>query len=131
MTFLPVIADLYTPLLVLAYLYYWQKEPQVKRRLRFIILLLSLTLVYGLMFVDNSLQIWPALAMDYSTHSALALVFVIDLSMKNRKLRLLAPLSLCIYFYLMRLLDYHSVADMLTTCVVLLPVLLYLHKRGR
>ncbi|WP_019613114.1 hypothetical protein [Psychromonas ossibalaenae] len=131
MTLASLTADLYTPLLVLAYLYYWKKETQVKRRLRIIVLLLSLTLVYGLMLLDNSLKIWPALAMDYSTHSALALVFVIDISMKNKKMLLFAPLSLFIYFYLMWFLDYHSVADMLTTSMVLLPVLFYLHKKGR
>ncbi len=128
MNILAISADLYTPLLLLCWIYYWQKESRQTRRLQIKTLLLSAIAVYALMLLDSCLNIWPSLGMDYSTHSAIALLFVVDLSLKNRILLLFAPLSLCAYFYLMWFLNYHSVADMLTTSLLLLPVFLYLKK---
>lgn len=127
MHLLAIISDLYIPLLIFTWLFYLYKEATT-RRAEIKVLLLSLLLVYTLMFVDNHFNIWPILGLDYSTHSAVALIFVVNFTWRNKILLILAPLSLCGYFYLMRLLNYHSFADTLTTILVLLPVLIYWQK---
>jgi len=119
-----IIADLYTPLLIFIWLFYLYTDAAI-RRAEIKVLLLSLLLVYSLMFVDNYFNIWPIWGLDYSTHSAVALIFVVNFTGRNKILLYLAPLSLCVYLYLMRLLNYHSFADTLVTVIVLLPVLIY------
>jgi len=131
MTTLAIIADLYTPLLLLIWLYYWRKASRQVRQSQTRNILLGALLVYGLMLLDNALNIWPSMGIDYSTHSVLALLFVVALSVQQKSLLWIAPLSLCVYFYLMWQLNYHSVADMLTTSLLLLPAFLYLHKKGK
>ncbi len=37
---------------------------------------LSTVFIYAVMFVDNTIGIWPAFDLDYSTHTAIALVFI-------------------------------------------------------
>jgi len=123
-----IVADLYIPILIFIWLFYLYKEATT-RRAEIKVLLLSLLLVYALMFVDNYFDIWPILGLDYSTHSAVALVFVVNLTVRNTMLLYLAPLSLGVYLCLMRLLNYHSFADTLVTVLVLLPVLIYWQKR--
>ncbi len=45
---------------------------------------MGLVVAYTIMFVDNALLLWPQFNMDYSTHTAVALVLVITLwVMKN------------------------------------------------
>ncbi|HEY7865899.1 MAG TPA: hypothetical protein VIC51_07825 [Psychromonas sp.] len=122
-----IIADLCIPLLIFTWLFYFYKEATI-RRAEIKVLLLSLLLVYTLMFVDNYFNIWPIWGLDYSTHSAVALIFVVNLTWRNKILLYLAPLSLCVYLCLMRLLKYHSFADMLSTVLVLLPILIYWQK---
>jgi len=119
-----IIADLYIPLLIFTWLFYLYKYAAI-RRAEIKVLLLSLLLVYALMFADNYFNIWPIWGLDYSTHSAVALIFVVNLTGRNKILLYLAPLSLCVYLCLMRLLNYHSFADTLVTVSVLLPVLIY------
>jgi hypothetical protein len=126
---LTIIADLYTPLLLLCWIYYWQKELIQRRKSQFKRLLLLVSVVYALMLVDIYFGIWAYGGMDYSTHSAIALLLVVDLCFKNRLLLFVSPLSLCAYFYLIWLLNYHSIADMLTTCLLILPIFLY--KKGK
>ncbi|MFT6985056.1 MAG: hypothetical protein ACJAT7_000863 [Psychromonas sp.] len=131
MNILAISADLYTPLLLLCWGYYWQKASRQTRRSQIKRLLLCVVIVYSVMLLDNYLHIWPSLEMDYSTHSAVALLFVVSLSLQNKHLLLIAPLSLCVYFYLMWRLNYHSVADMLITSFVLLPAFIYINKKGK
>jgi hypothetical protein len=127
MHLLAIIADLYTPLLIFIWLFYlYQKAATRGAEIK--VLLLSLLLVYGVMFLDNYFNIWLTWGLDYSTHSAVALIFVINLTRRNKILRLVAPLSLLVYCCLMRKLNYHSFADTLITLLVLLPGLLYWQK---
>ncbi|MFT7052987.1 MAG: hypothetical protein ACJAU1_000538 [Psychromonas sp.] len=122
-----IVADLYIPLLIFIWLFYLYKEATI-RCAEIKVLLLSLLLVYSLMFADNYFDIWPIWGLDYSTHSAVALIFVVNLKWRNRMLLYLAPLSLCVYLCLMRLLNYHSFADTFSTVLVLLPILIYCQK---
>lgn len=127
MHLLAIISDLYTPLLIFIWLFYLYQKAAT-RRAEIKVLLLSLLLVYTVMFLDNYFNIWPIWGLDYSTHSAVALIFVINLSWRNKILRLFAPLSLLVYCCFMWKLNYHSFADILTTLLVLLPALIYWHK---
>ncbi|MFT6927603.1 MAG: hypothetical protein ACJAZP_003240 [Psychromonas sp.] len=125
---LAILADLYIPLLIITWLFYlYQQESNRGGEIK--VLLLSLVLVYSLMLLDNYFNIWPAWGLDYSTHSAVALIFVVNLTGRNRILKLLAPLSLFAYCALMRFLNYHSFVDTLSTLLVLLPALIYWQKR--
>jgi hypothetical protein len=127
MHLLAIIADLYTPLLIFFWLFYLYRGAAT-RGAEIKVLLLSLLLVYTVMLLDNYFNIWPIWGLDYSTHSAVALVFVVHLRWRNKILRLLAPLSLLVYCCLMRLLNYHSFTDTFMTILVLLPALLYWQK---
>jgi uncharacterized membrane protein (UPF0136 family) len=73
---------------------------------------------FGLMFVDRWLKIWPAFGLDYSTHTATSLGLVMLLSYESRKLMPLWLVSFLCYLLLMLYQRYHSVADMVTTAVV-------------
>ena len=119
---LDAIADAYTPLLALACLAILLRP---LRALQWRVLGLRMTslaagalVAYGLMFLDNWLAIWPMAQLDYSTHTAVALVLVIFLSRSWPASRLWCWVSLCAYGLLMLFQRYHSVADILTTAVV-------------
>lgn len=128
MNLLAISADLYTPLLVLIWLFYLYQGTTAIRNAEITVLLCSLLLVYALMFLDRYLNIWGYFSLDYSTHSAVALIFVVNLTWRNKILLMLAPLSLFAYFCLMRALNYHSLADAFTTILFLLPALIYWQK---
>ena len=129
---LDTLADTYTPLLALLCLGSlifkglkrdWQQLiPQGS------LLILGLLVAYGLMFIDNRLAIWPAMELDYSTHTAVALALVISLMAQIKSLKFYWLGSLLAYGALMRYQEYHSIADMLSTALVnavlLLPLTL-------
>lgn len=94
--------------------------------------------VYGLMYLDKHLNIWPSLSinnqvLDYSTHTALALVFSTYLFCANLKRHparaYLSLVSMGLYLLLMKYQNYHTFADMLTTTVVVLPPMYLLLNR--
>jgi len=128
MNLLAISADLYTPLLALIWIFYLYQGTTAIRCSEISVLLRSLLLVYALMLLDSYLNIWAIFALDYSTHSAVALIFVVNLTWRNKVLLMLAPLSLFAYFCLMRALNYHSFSDAFTTILILLPALIYWQK---
>lgn len=89
----------------------------------------AIFIVYSLMFLDNAFKIWPGFGLDYSTHTALSLVFVVYLSAKNKTLLLGSVFSFVLYVLLMLYQGYHTVADIFSTSVVLLPILWILFHR--
>ncbi|WP_299003525.1 hypothetical protein [uncultured Shewanella sp.] len=91
--------------------------------------LLSTGFIYGLMWLDNIMNIWPRLGLDYSTHTALALVFVVYFSRQSTTKRLLATSSMLLYCLLMLYQQYHSIMDMLTTSIITLPILYLIQLR--
>lgn len=92
---------------------------------------------FGLGALDQLMGLWPAMALDYSTHMALALVLTLYLVRgASRPWRgfwlVLLPLLLIGYGLLMLLLDYHSLADMLTTVVPVASLYgLLIYRGGR
>lgn len=103
-------------------------------------LMMALTIVvgaaiaYGVEYFDHALQIWPRFGLDYSTHTATAVVLVVFLSMNARRLIVLWVGSLHAYFGLMLYQRYHTVGDILTTLLaVVMPIVLatwYLRARA-
>lgn len=119
---LDAIADAYTPLLALTCLVLLLRPLHGLQwrvlGLRGASLAAGAFVAYGLMFLDNRLAIWPMAQLDYSTHTAVALVLAIFLSMYWPASRLLCWVSLCAYGLLMLYQRYHSLADILTTAAV-------------
>ena len=96
-------------------------------------MLAGLIIAYGLMFIDNRLKIWPAFGLDYSTHTAVAIVLVAFLTINAKSLTALWIGVLLAYFVLMLYQKYHTLADIIvTTAVVIAPVVLAMwHLRSR
>ena len=126
------IADAYTPLLFFLALialalstrkYGWRHALQEG-----LFLLSSLVFVYTLMFADQAWQFWPRFGLDYSTHTAVSLVLVSYLILAYRRMAWAIAASLVLYFMLMLYQQYHSFADIATTVLAVLPVLLLLHR---
>ena len=119
---LDTIADAYTPLLAFAALAVL--VPALLARqwrevgARMASLAAGALVAYGLMFLDDRLRLWPAAGLDYSTHTAVALVLGMFLSVHSRRMRPACWASLSAYALLMVYQGYHSAADILTTAVV-------------
>ncbi|MCP5207672.1 MAG: hypothetical protein H7A01_10745 [Hahellaceae bacterium] len=86
-------------------------------------IVLPLAFIYGFMFVDNDIGLWHAASLDYSTHTAFALVWVLFTCQSSKKLLLPTIISLVCYFILMMYLQYHSLADIVTTSMAVTPVI--------
>lgn len=133
---LDMIADAYIPALVIVSMVVLTASVftcGMKRKLTEIAALSSaVCIVYSVMLLDNAFKIWPRLGLDYSTHTALALVFVLYLSTKNKTFLLWSLCSFLLYVLLMLYQQYHSVADIFSTSVVLLPVFwLLFHRQNK
>lgn len=88
--------------------------------LRCAALLSGLLVTYGLMFLDKRLGIWSTVGLDYSTHTAFALVVTGFLALTLRKLRLLWAGLFVGYIALMLYQRYHSFYDIVTSAAVVL-----------
>lgn len=123
---LDVIADAYIPILIITCMLvlavgvfkfgFLQKLAEVSS------VIVAVCIVYIGMYFDNTFNIWPAFHLDYSTHTALALVFVVYLSSKSKTFFVWSALSFIVYVLLMLYQNYHTVADIASTTVVLLPM---------
>ena len=118
---LAIIADVYTPILALAALAILLRAPGRLQwqalGARMARLAAGALIAYGLMFLDNWLQLWPALGMDYSTHTAVALVLVMFIAAHAPNARWWCWISLPAYAVLMLVLRYHTAADIVTTAL--------------
>jgi hypothetical protein len=85
----------------------------------------GLFVAYGFMMADNKLKIWPAFGLDYSTHTAVAIVLVAFLTIYVKKLTPIWLGILSAYIVLILYHRYHSLADILATAlVVTAPIVL-------
>lgn len=83
--FLAVVADLYTPTLLLMSLavciYQWRRGAKF-----YTIRLLALAAAcYLIMFIDQGFSVWSRLGLDFSTHTATSLALVFFLSAWQKK----------------------------------------------
>lgn len=122
---LAIIADLYTPLLLLLSLavcaYQWRKGfPFYWLRL-----LLLAIVSYAAMFIDQGLSLWSRLGLDFSTHTATSLALVLFLAAwGSQKLKYALSGSLLAYAWIMYVEGYHSWTDMLSTALVMSAIFL-------
>lgn len=132
------IADLYNPLLLLAALILTtlscrgSQAPYTNWLKRIVLVGCGLALVYGVQYLDHRLQLWPRLGWDYSTHTAFAMAMVWPLWYYGRPpWRWVWPTSLVIYGVLMLYQRYHTLADMVSTAIVIFGLLLGLYRTTR
>ena len=132
------IADAYIPILLVAALILIFHKVYLgelgKAKSASLKLIVSIAWIYGLMVVDNIFKIWPYFALDYSTHTALALALISFLltqpyAAKTQQKRLMLCLSLIGYAALMLYQEYHSLSDIVTTCIVILPGLFLINGK--
>jgi hypothetical protein len=83
---------------------------------------ISMVAMYAIGWLDKLLGIWAALQLDFSSHTGFAAVILVSLSIWNRKLVLPSVVILLSYVALMLYQKYHSVADILTTAVIIIPL---------
>ena len=123
---LDFIADSYIPVLFFISLFIFAvdifRNGFKKHCLQLGSVVLSVLIVYLVMAVDNRFEIWPKFDLDYSTHTALALVFVIFLSSRGTLALTLSVLSFVLYIALMIYQKYHTFDDIFSTALFLAPI---------
>jgi len=136
---LDIIADTYIPALAILSIVYLSRSI-VSRNwayvgLQMLFLVYAFTLAYGLMFIDNRFALWPTFGLDYSTHTAVAMVLVVFLGLRIKSAWAFCLGSLVGYALLMLYQDYHSISDIITTalalCIFLLPVMFLFVSKSR
>jgi hypothetical protein len=115
---LAIIADCYTPLLLLVAAIYLKPFTSWKLLLRFSLAYCYVTL---LVFVEEYFGWWLSMQGNFSSHTAVALVLVIALLRMQLKVGVFTLVSLLAYGQLMAQLNYHTWFDILTTILVCLP----------
>ncbi len=131
---LDAIADSYIPVLLILFLLglgrnAYRLWPDYRASVFSLLYLLGLLIIsYGLMFFDNAVRLWPALGLDYSTHTAVALSLVFALCTLFQKQWKWLAASMLAYAGLMLYQEYHSVLDILSTGLVISLLALALYK---
>lgn len=124
-----IIADLYTPLLVFAWTYSLLAFGCNRRQwLESVTVLCVLAVLVMIVAVGDLVwRWWPEQQLDFSTHTAVALLLVVAISWVAHQYRrslvviicLAGTASLCAYAGIMVWMHYHTVADIVTTAVVI------------
>lgn len=91
---------------------------------------LSIACVYLIKTLDSKLHLWERMSLNYSTHSALAAAVVLSLFFLDRSRRVLAIVVLLAYEVLQMLLGFHSLLDIITTLIVVAPLVLICLRWG-
>lgn len=136
---LDLIADAYTPLLLLTFIATLIKSAATYRwrRLSIDVLLLcyGAVVTYALMFTDKLYSLWPAIGLDYSTHTAAALVLVLLIHRGAAVIRWPNSLLFLAYAGLMIYQKYHTMSDILSTAIVVAllfyPIVFIANKKLR
>jgi len=122
---LDTIADSYIPVLLVLFVAglafkIYQSRTNFRTAITHIGFLSGLLVMsYGLMFFDNAVHLWPALGLDYSTHTAVALSLVFALCVSFPSQCKVFVISILLYALLMLYQRYHSILDIISTSVVI------------
>ncbi len=121
------IADSVIPILaIIALLWPWLRSRGEWRHatISTVATLLSAAYAYALSALDGRFGWWPAVGLDFSTHTAIAIVCVVSLCAIKPSTWMAWTAILFAYFVLMVYQRYHTWADILTTAVVIAPPLI-------
>ncbi len=94
-------------------------------------IIMSVAVVYIVKSIDSKMHLWERLNLNYSTHSALAAALVLSLCFLDRKWRAAAVSVFLAYEVLQMFLGFHSLLDITSTLVVVLPLMWLCLKTGR
>ena len=83
------------------------------------------------MFLDAKYQIWSSFNADYSTHTALALAFIVFFGFKNKLVMCTSILSFICYCILMLYQQYHTIIDIASTSLALTPFFYWLQVKAK
>ena len=86
-------------------------------------IVLAIASVYIIKTLDSKLHIWERLSLNYSTHSALAAALVFAICWLDKKHRILALTVFVAYEVLQMLLGFHSLLDILSTLLIVVPLI--------
>jgi hypothetical protein len=121
---LAIICDLYNPLLLIISLFLIYKQKAILQSIVFFLWIIIVA--YVLMFIDIKFGLWKMFSLDYSTHTATAvgmIVFIGALIKMPLRIAMLV-FSLVLYAVLMKVLGYHGYLDVITTTMVVVPLVL-------
>lgn len=89
--------------------------------------LLGIAAVYVVSKIDRSGRIWLSFHSDYSTHSALTAAIMVPLAYLRPAWKAVLAGIFVAYAALMMALSFHTVLDIISTLVVILPVVVLIH----
>jgi hypothetical protein len=116
------IADAHNPLLGLVWIALVLRALAARRwrtgAWRALIGLYTLVVAYGMEYVDIATGAWPALGLDYSTHTAVAVAMLATLAAISRVGGWVAAATFALYVPLMLHQGYHGPGDILSTTLV-------------
>lgn len=115
---LAIAADLYIPLLAVIYAKRLPVRHRISPSALAGMLFVNLGIAWGMMVADRIWNIWPAWRLDYSTHTAVSLAFLVGLCVSAPRQTPVWAFSLAVYAVLMMGLDYHSMADIVSSAAV-------------
>lgn len=132
--FWAIIANIYSPVLVVAFAFQVYQRARNSTKARPVIwgwalrLAIFLAIIYGIRTIDYLLGLWPYFGLDYSTHTAFALIFSWLLWQTGERSdqwegNSVLVLAFCSYLALMYLLNYHTVGDMFSTIAIVAPMI--------
>lgn len=124
------IADSYNPLLFIAYLVFAVIYFRAGDKFAWLKGFAGIIVAYAIMFLDKSTHLWESVSLDYSTHSAVALVLIV-FHLHKRPLKSPAAVgfsvSLLAYYCLEVYQKYHTIADIVSTFVVVAPLAILIY----
>lgn len=98
-----------------------KKKERMEAALSFIILFLGLLGTYTILFIENQHNMWESLGHDYSTHTAFALSAVMSLIVSTKRIKLFSGIFIA-YCIAMHYQRYHTLTDLISTAIVILPI---------
>lgn len=121
MNFLAILADAYNPSLLVITLLVCIRDWRRGVRVTSLEFLLMAIIAYVWMFADKATGAFPSVGLDYSTHTATAVAMLLvagtRVTMTGGALLFVSFLA---YAGLMKLLSYHTFADVLATATLIL-----------
>ena len=123
---LDTIADAYNIVLLMMAIIGGILDYRSGYRLSWLKCVAGIVICYLVMWFDQTTLLWSSFSLDYSTHSSVALALIVYLIHRvffQKQPTLLFLGSLISYYLLEIYQDYHTPLDIITTVVVILPLL--------